>query len=168
MSFQTSYKVGRHTKNQSFAGALTKRDNDSDTSSIGGYAFGSSMKPKATTRSNLGPGSYNTNSKLIQKSSSAAGIGIGTRKHQKQDLSKTLGPGDYQANSKLVQKKSSAAGIGIGKRSDVKKSNCLHGPGFYTEHMNTFGKDAKGGGAAWRAPKLKKQEVKTPGPGDYI
>lgn len=80
-----------------------------------------------------------------------------------------MGPGAYNTISKLVQKSSSAAGIGLGERFEnyEKKSNCKKGPGGYVEHMNTFGKGAKGG-PAWRPPKMKKQVVNTPGPGDYI
>ena len=79
-----------------------------------------------------GPGSYNTQTKLIQKSSSAAGIGLGKRAHQKQDLSKTLGPGAYNTSSRLVQKKGSAAGIGLGSRFDhYKKKADLPAPDKY-------------------------------------
>ena len=77
MSFQPhNYRNAKHA---SFAGGNSSSLNDS--SSMGGYAFGSTLKPSKPDGTKLtpGPGSYNTSSKLLQKSSSAAGIGIGKR-----------------------------------------------------------------------------------------
>ena len=64
----------RNTKNTSFVGSM-----NSERSSVGGYAFGSTIKAKVVARNSLGPGDYSTSSRLIQKSSSAAGIGLGVR-----------------------------------------------------------------------------------------
>ena len=78
MSFQPNHT---RMKLQSFVGSI---GGDSGSMVSGSYAFGSTLKPKAATKMTPGPGSYNTSSKLMQKSSSAAGIGIGKRElHQK-------------------------------------------------------------------------------------
>ena len=115
MSFQP-HNYARNAKNASFAGGGSSGLLES--SSMGGYAFGSTLKPSRPDTAKLtpGPGSYNTSSKLLQKSSSAAGIGIGKRMLHQQRKETQAGPGDYKTSSTLVQKKGSAAGIGMGTR----------------------------------------------------